>query len=478
MKTLSLRLRSGGGRRGFDGSGSGLDGGRGSRDRIGSDGFLGLARGGVPFGEGIVGIDDGGLLRGLGGPLLLARGALGLEAGVLLVQLGLTVAAGAALRLGRLLLFGPGPARSGGFVGRFVLVLGQVFVLVLVAAPARGVLHGTFAVAGGAVIAGRTAGGREIVFLLVLSGLFLFFLVLVLFLVFAAAGAGSESGKEAARLLFRFLFFVLALVLVFLLVPAGFGSEHGAEAVRLLFDRFLFFLFLFFLVLELFVLVFVVIVFLVAPAAEKDEQDEDQAEHGDEDVRDVEDRQLVHEGGHEHVLDIAAEQTVDAVGQTARHDEQQAPAADGGLDELRRERDDHKDREHGAEDDEKHPRVFPAQEAEGGAVVMDVHQLDQAGDQLARAGVERDVPGDPELRPLVEDDDQQRNNGIQHVYLLSAAQAAIGFRAAFPIAASSLRKRISPVRPRRRRSAGTDRSRDRPSRSASSSAGTSCRAPR
>ena len=197
-----------------------------------------------------------------------------------------------------------------------------------------------------------------------------------------------------------FLFFVLVLVLL---------------------DLFVFVVLVFFLVA-------LVILVLVALSAEENEQNEHQAEHGDEDIRDVEDRQIVHKGGHEHILHIAAQETVDAVGQTARHDEQQAPAADGRLDQLRGESHDHKDREHGAENDEQHSCVFPAQEAEGGPVVVDVDQLDQTRDQLARAGVERNVSGDPELCPLVENNDQQSNNGVQHNTLLSAARGGKGIR--------------------------------------------------
>ena len=182
------------------------------------------------------------------------------------------------------------------------------------------------------------------------------------------------------------------------------------------------------LVVLVFLLVVIRILF-IALAAEENEQDEHETEHGDENIRDVEDRQIIHKRGQEHILHIAAQQTVDAVGKSARHDEEQTPAADRGFDQLRCQRDDHENREHGAENDEEHARVLPAEEAEGGPVIMDVDDLEQTRDQIAGTGVERDVSGDPELCPLVENDDQQSNDGVQHNFLLSAADAALDFAA-------------------------------------------------
>ena len=139
--------------------------------------------GGIPFGKGISRIHNGGLflfLRG-GRPLLLTGGALGLETGVLLVQLGLTVAAGAGLlfraRLADGLLFG--------------LVL-LFLIVVLYTAPGKGafVLYGALAVAGGAVILGGTACGRRSIVLFLLVGGFLVLVFFLFVLVLVSAGGG------------------------------------------------------------------------------------------------------------------------------------------------------------------------------------------------------------------------------------------------------------------------------------------------
>jgi len=149
---------------------------------------------------------------------------------------------------------------------------------------------------------------------------------------------------------------------------------------------------------------------------------EQDAAHRDEDIRDVEDRKLGEEVQLEHILHKAVQETVDAVADAAGHDEHGAPAAKLAADDAGRQQDDHGDGEHAADGDQIPLGVGTGQEAEGSALVTHVHQAHEPGDQRLGAGVENDVPGDPVLRPLVEDDDQKGNDGIQHIFLLSAAK--------------------------------------------------------
>ena len=52
---------------------------------------------------------------------------------------------------------------------------------------------------------------------------------------------------------------------------------------------------------------------------------------------------------------------------------------------------------------------------------MDVYKTDHTGKKLFHTCVEHNISGYPVLQPLVGNNDQQCNDGIQHIFLQSAA---------------------------------------------------------
>ena len=51
---------------------------------------------------------------------------------------------------------------------------------------------------------------------------------------------------------------------------------------------------------------------------------------------------------------------------------------------------------------------------------MQVDQAQYAGDDFLDAGILDDIRGNPVLGPLIQNHDQQGNDGVQHIFLLSA----------------------------------------------------------
>ena len=133
-------------------------------------------------------------------------------------------------------------------------------------------------------------------------------------------------------------------------------------------------------------------------------------------------------------------------------------------DELGGQGDDDGEGEDAGQDDEEDAGVAAGQKAEGGAVVVDVHKTDNAGDKGLAAGLPGNIAGNPVLDGLVKDDDQNTKNRVKHNFLLSAADRTTAWISLF----------TASLRPRR--SGGRGRSQDRPGWNASSSAGTWCRA--
>ena len=72
------------------------------------------------------------------------------------------------------------------------------------------------------------------------------------------------------------------------------------------------------------------------------------------------------------------------------------------------------DDEHQRYHDENPAPAAAGQYAEGGAGVVDVHELEHTRDDGYGAGVERDVHRDPVFEPLVEYQDQHGGNGVNH----------------------------------------------------------------
>ena len=154
--------------------------------------------------------------------------------------------------------------------------------------------------------------------------------------------------------------------------------------------------------------------------AKENIQDEDKAEHSDGNIRHIKDGEV--EKLHlEHILHITVEDAVNAVADTAGHDKDCAPAAERAGDEIGGQGNDHGNGENDADDDEIDSGVSSAQKAESGALIMDVHETEHTGNKLFDSCVEHNISGNPVLQPLVGDDDQHSNDGIQHIFLQSAA---------------------------------------------------------
>ena len=238
------------------------------------------------------------------------------------------------------------------------------------------------------------------------------------------------------------------------------------------------------LLVVLVVLIVLVVIVRLFLAAEQNVQDENEAEHRDEDIGHVEHGE-VEQFYLEHVLNIAVENAVDAVGQAARDHQHRAPAPDGAGDEVGSQRDDNAHGKDAADNDKVYPRAASAEEAERRAVVMDVDEADDTGDKLLYAHAHAEVACYPILHPLVEDYDQHSYYCIQHIVLLSAAGKPAArdlltdiFRPAHRCMPEHGRAVLITVLRPPPRSAGRDRSRGRPARSASSSGGISRRGPR
>ena len=170
------------------------------------------------------------------------------------------------------------------------------------------------------------------------------------------------------------------------------------------------------------VVVILIVLFLVTVSAEKQRHDEQQCKDGYEDIRDVEYREVGRELEHEHVLHVAVQNTVDAVSDAARHHEHRAPTAKRVGDEVRGEGDDYRNGEHAADDYKRDARAAAVQKAESGSGIMDVHHAYHAGDKLVDGALQRDIARDPVFDPLIDDNGEQRNYRIQHIFLLSAAR--------------------------------------------------------
>ena len=174
--------------------------------------------------------------------------------------------------------------------------------------------------------------------------------------------------------------------------------------------------------LVIFIVLIVIIVIIPGLfAAEQHVEDKNETEHGDKDISHVEYRKARPEVQPEHILHIAVEDTVDAIGEAACHNEHRAPAPDGAGNKVGGESDYHADGKDAADNNEIYPGSASAEEAERCAVIVDVHKADYTGDKLLYTHAYAEVACNPILHPLVKYDDQYSNYCIQHIILLSAA---------------------------------------------------------
>ena len=149
-------------------------------------------------------------------------------------------------------------------------------------------------------------------------------------------------------------------------------------------------------------------------AAEDQIETEQHAADRDEDVREIKDAEPAEKLGlqPEHIHHVTEQPPVDAVADGARHRQYRCPPAESAADEMPGQR---HNNDHGTHHRQKHEEPARAGEnAQRGPVVMDVHQLDYAGNQRPRAGVQRHVGGDPVFEPLISDQDKDGKYGIQH----------------------------------------------------------------
>ena len=142
------------------------------------------------------------------------------------------------------------------------------------------------------------------------------------------------------------------------------------------------------------------------------------AAHGDEDVRDVENGEPVQKFGCEleHVDDVAADNAVEAIADAAGHDHDERPAAEAALYDVVFEQPDHERDKGDRENDEQPPRTRIPEDAEGRAGIVDVGDVDNVGDKAARSAVdvERDVHARPVFHCLIADQDEQHGDNVGH----------------------------------------------------------------
>ena len=148
-----------------------------------------------------------------------------------------------------------------------------------------------------------------------------------------------------------------------------------------------------------------------------DSQGKDDSEHGDEDISHVEDGE-VKQLHLEHIHHITVNDPVDAVGEAAGSHHYQAPPCHAAGDKVGGKSQDHGNAEHHGNDDKVDAGPTAAEQTESGAVIGDIDKADHARDELDNVIAHEGV-GDPVLHCLVQDDDQQSNNGIKHTFLLS-----------------------------------------------------------
>ena len=168
------------------------------------------------------------------------------------------------------------------------------------------------------------------------------------------------------------------------------------------------------------VLVELVLLVVLALAAEDDIHDEQQREHRDEYIRDIEHGEI-EEVDLEHIDNIAVEHAVKAVRQSSGRYQHEAPAPETPVDEVRGEGDDNGDGEHGGENDEVDARPAAGKEAESGAVIVEPDKAENTGYERLSNRADHEIGRDPVLYPLVKDNDQDTDNSIKHIFLLSAA---------------------------------------------------------
>ena len=168
------------------------------------------------------------------------------------------------------------------------------------------------------------------------------------------------------------------------------------------------------------VLVELVLLVVLALAAEDDIHDEQQREHRDEYIRDIEHGEI-EEVDLEHIDNIAVEHAVKAVRETSGRHQHEAPAPETPVDEVRGKGDDNGDGEHGGENNEVDARTAAGKEAESGAVIVEPDKAENTGYERLSNRADHEIGRDPVLYPLVKDNDQDTDNSIKHIFLLSAA---------------------------------------------------------
>ena len=223
--------------------------------------------------------------------------------------------------------------------------------------------------------------------------------------------------------------------------------------------------FLFLVILE-----FIIVIVVSSCFPEDHSKGEYDGKNGDKNIGQVEYRE-VNEFQLEHVLYIAIQHTVQAVGESAGCYQNNAPARKLSGDQLCSQGNNHGHCEDSRQNNKGNPRAAPSEESERGTVVMDIGKTQDSGNKLFSGRSQRNMALNPELDVLVGNDDQHSDNSIQHSVLLSAAEAAV--KSVFFRFVRNLK--VSLQLPH---SAGKVPSQDLHRQSASSIAGTWCRAPR